>query len=60
MVIEILLDGPNVLVRRFGQELPRRWSVVPPKTVDRVRTGMTHEELRKLGSGVWELRARAG
>jgi hypothetical protein len=60
MVIEILMDGRNVLVRRFGQELPRRWSVVPPGQVDRACTGMTHEELRKLGSGIWELRAKAG
>jgi hypothetical protein len=60
MVIEILMDGPNVLVRRFAQDPPGRWSVVPPKAVDRVCTGMTHEELRKLGTGVWELKARAG
>jgi len=60
MVIEIRFDGEQVKVRRFGMGRPMAWSVVAPGEVDESFTHYTHDRLRELGEGIWELPAEVG
>jgi hypothetical protein len=57
MVVEIRHEGLTVRVRRFGSGQPGRWSEVPPGGRDELFTHRSHEELARLGDGVWEFPA---
>jgi hypothetical protein len=57
MVVEIRHEGQSVRVRRFGSGQAGRWSEVPPGGRDELFTQRSHEELARLGDGVWEFPA---
>jgi hypothetical protein len=54
MVVEIRHEGQTVRVRRFGSGQSGRWSDVLPGGRDELFTQRSHEELARLGDGVWE------
>lgn len=60
MVVEIRFDGSNVKVRRFGMGRPMNWLVIPPGEVDVTLTHFSHERLRELGEGIWDIPQEVG
>jgi len=52
VTLEIRLDSDVVKVRRFGSGDFNRWTILHPGEVDRL-TGWSHEELQRLGEGLW-------
>ena len=60
MIVEIQFTGDDVKVRRFASDRPNRWIVVRPGGRDDLITGYSHEELRRLGEGLWDFPDQAG